>query len=225
MSADQACIRGAEGPELAALIPQMRAFARSLCGERAQAEDLAQDALASAWQHRGAYEPGTNLKAWVFKILRNRFYSEGRSAWRTSQLDSALAEETLVAVSNADATLELDDVRRAMLTLPRQQREALTLIGVAGLSYEEAAAVCSCAVGTIKSRVNRARLQLSSRLSDQTPLGGEPVAGGAMAWLVASAEHLRMWRPASTQLAPCAGRRLGAAVRHPGGPNCGVIIA
>lgn len=180
---------GAESCELVALIPHMRGFARSLCHDRTYADDLAQDALASAWAHRSTYVPGTNLKAWVFKILRNKFYSDHRRAWRVSQLDPDVAERTLVATSNPSAALELDDVRRAMLALPEEQREALTLVGVAGLSYEEAAAICDCAEGTVKSRVSRARRRLLVILSRESPLDCSR-AGGVMASMIADAEQL-----------------------------------
>ena len=143
--------------DLTALIPHMRAFARGLCGDMTTAEDLAQDGLLRAWTAQASYQPGTNLKAWVFTIMRNQFYSEHRRAWRNVALDQQMAEETLVAVSNPSATLELDELRRAMLLLPDEQREALVLVGAAGCSYEEAAEMCACPVGTMKSRVSRAR--------------------------------------------------------------------
>lgn len=194
MTVDVARVTGAEGSDLAALIPQIRAFARSLCHDRVQADDLAQDALASAWRYRCAYAPGTNLKAWVFAILRNHFYSGHRRSWRTTQLDSAVAEQTLVAVSNPFAALELDDVRQAMLALPAAQREALTLIGVAGFSYEEAAEICGCAVGTLKSRVGRARKRLLAMLSGASRHGRSYVAGGVMASMLAEADRLSAGR-------------------------------
>ena len=104
--------------ELVALIPHMRAFARTLCNDRAQAEDLAQDALARAWASRDRFEMGTNMKAWTFMILRNQFYSDKRRSWRSSQLDPEVAERTLVAVTSGTANLELDELRRAMAMLP-----------------------------------------------------------------------------------------------------------
>jgi RNA polymerase sigma-70 factor (ECF subfamily) len=189
---------GAESRDLTALIPHMRAFAQSLCHDRAQAEDLAQDALASAWAHRSGYASGTNLKAWVFKILRNQYYSDRRRAWRMAQLDPDLAERTLVAVTNPTAALELDDVRRAMRELPDEQREALTLVGVAGVSYGVAATICGCAEGTIKSRVNRARLRLQTILSNDSLLDRSRVAGSVMASMVADAEQLRAGRMESS---------------------------
>jgi len=147
--------------ELIALIPQMRAFARSLCNNAAEAEDLAQDALAKAWAHQSGYTPGTNMKAWTFMILRNQFYSEKRRSWRSTPLDPETAERTLVAVTSAHGVLELDELRRAMAMLPEEQREALILIGAGGLSYEEASEICGVAIGTVKSRVSRARDRLA----------------------------------------------------------------
>lgn len=147
--------------QLVTLIPHMRAFARTLCNDRAQAEDLAQDALARAWASRDRFEMGTNMKAWTFMILRNQFYSDKRRSWRSSHLDPEVAERTLVAVTSGTANLELDELRRAMAMLPDDQREALILIGAGGLSYDEASAICGVAVGTIKSRVSRARDRLA----------------------------------------------------------------
>ena len=147
--------------DLVALIPHMRAFCRSLCRDVTQAEDLAQDGLAKAWASRASFTPGTNLKAWTFMILRNQFYSDKRRSWRSSQLDPETAERTLVAVDDPSGNLELDELRRALSMLPDDQREALHLIGAGGLSYEEAGEICGAAVGTIKSRVSRARDRLA----------------------------------------------------------------
>ena len=115
--------------ELTALMPRMRSFARGLCRDTSAGDDLAQEGMARAWAARANYTPGTNMKAWVFMILRNQFYSDQRRAWRQRPLDQAMAEE-LPAVSQVSATLELDEVRRAMSLLPPEQRQALTLIGV-----------------------------------------------------------------------------------------------
>jgi RNA polymerase sigma-70 factor (ECF subfamily) len=124
------------------------------------AEDLAQESLLRAWAAQASYHAGTNLKAWVFTIMRNQFYSEGRRAWRNVSLNQQVAEETLVAVSNPTGVIELDELRRAMLLLPDDQREALILIGAAGCSYEEVSAMCACPIGTVKSRVSRARRRI-----------------------------------------------------------------
>ena len=146
---------------LVAIIPQMRAFARSLCRDATLAEDLAQDAVAKAWSNRAGFTIGTNLKAWAFMILRNQFYSDKRRSWRSVALDQGVAEQTLVAVNNPAANMELDELRRAMSMIPDEQREALILIGAGGLSYEEASEICGVAIGTMKSRVSRARDRLA----------------------------------------------------------------
>ena len=147
--------------ELTALIPHMRAFARSLCRDATQADDLAQDALTRAWASRARFVPGTNLKAWTFTIVRNQFYSDKRRSWRSCSLDPEVAEQTLVAVTNPTSALELDELRRAIAMLPQEQQEALILVGAGGMSYEEAGEICGAAVGTIKSRVSRARDRLA----------------------------------------------------------------
>jgi RNA polymerase sigma-70 factor (ECF subfamily) len=150
--------------ELIATIPHLRAFARSLCHDASQADDLAQEALAKAWKARDSFEPGTSIKAWTFMILRNQFYSEKRRSWRSTPLDAEMAENTLVANDNPSAPMELLELRAAMAKLPDDQREALILVGAGGMAYDEAARVCGVAVGTIKSRVSRARKALETIL-------------------------------------------------------------
>ena len=146
---------------LVEIIPQLRAFARSLCRDAALAEDLAQDTVAKAWSSRASFTMGTNIKAWAFMILRNQFYSDKRRSWRSVALDQGVAEQTLMAVNNPAANMELDELRRAMSMIPDEQREALILIGAGGLSYEEASEICGVAIGTMKSRVSRARDRLA----------------------------------------------------------------
>jgi RNA polymerase sigma-70 factor (ECF subfamily) len=143
--------------DLVQLIPHLRAFARTLCGDAAAADDLAQDAMLKAWDARQSFQLGTNMKAWTFMILRNQFYSEKRRSWRQTQLDQEAAERTLIAVDDPSAPVALDELRQALGSLPDEQREALILVGAGGFAYEEAAAICGCAVGTVKSRVSRAR--------------------------------------------------------------------
>lgn len=154
--------------ELTGLIPHLRAFARSLCGDASQADDLAQEAMLKAWHSRESYRAGTNMKAWAFTILRNAFYSEKRRSWRRTPLDPEVAEATLVAATNPSDSLELLALRNALNELPDDQKEALILVGAGGLAYEEAAEVCGCAVGTIKSRVSRARKALVELLESNT---------------------------------------------------------
>ena len=108
--------------ELAELIPHLRAFARTLCGDPVAADDLAQDAMLKAWAARESFELGTNMKAWTFMILRNQFYSERRRSWRQSQLDQDAAERTLVAVDDPEAPIALDELRQGLAMLPAEQR-------------------------------------------------------------------------------------------------------
>lgn len=148
--------------ELTELIPHLRAFSRSLCGNAALADDVAQDALLKAWNARERYIPGSNLKAWTFTILRNQFYSIKRRSWRSTSLEPEVAEQTIIANSDAEHSVHLNELRRGLDMLKDDQREAIILIGASGLSYEEAAEICGCAVGTIKSRVSRARKALET---------------------------------------------------------------
>lgn len=176
--------------ELVTLIPHLRAFARTLTGDATQADDLAQDAMIKAWDARRSFQLGTNMKAWTFMILRNQFYSDKRRSWRQTQLDQEAAERTLVAVDDPEAPVALDELRLAMAMLPHEQREALILVGAGGFAYEEAADICGCAVGTVKSRVSRARKALQGILEagDYDRDGGE--AGDAMRSILADAERL-----------------------------------
>ncbi len=152
------------------LIPFLRAFARSLCGNPDIADDLAQETLVKAWQSRATFAPGTNLKAWLFTILRNQFYSDRRRAWRQAPWDQDAAERIPGASEEQSWAAELSDTARALTSLSDEQREALILVGAGGFSYEAAAQICNCAVGTVKSRVARARKTLLSILEGTDPL-------------------------------------------------------
>ncbi|MBL8566745.1 MAG: sigma-70 family RNA polymerase sigma factor [Hyphomicrobiaceae bacterium] len=155
--------------ELAALVPNLRAFARSLSGNPDRADDLVQEALVKAWQNRGTFAEGSNLKAWVFTILRNTFLSELRKRKNeVEDADGAFAN-SLATVGNQASHMDLLDFRAAFETLPADQREALILVGAEGFGYEEVALMCGCAVGTIKSRVNRARQKLATLLAHDSP--------------------------------------------------------
>jgi len=175
---------------LVALIPALRAFARSLTGDPASADDLAQDAMMKAWDARASFEMGTNMKAWTFMILRNQFYSDKRRSWRQSQLDQEAAERTLMAVDDPSSPIALDELRLGLAMLPTEQREALVLVGAGGFAYEEAAAICRCAVGTVKSRVSRARRALQNILEAGTYRRDGAAAGGAMRAIMDQAERL-----------------------------------
>ena len=175
---------------LVALIPQLRAFARSLTGNPTAADDLAQDAMVKAWDARASFELGTNMKAWTFMILRNQFYSEKRRSWRQTQLDQEAAERTLVATDDPASPVALDELRMGLAMLPAEQREALVLVGAGGFAYEEAAAICGCAVGTVKSRVSRARRALADILQRGDYRRDGAPAGDAMGSILAQAERL-----------------------------------
>jgi len=176
--------------ELVQLIPHLRAFARTLCGDPAAADDLAQDAMMKAWDARASFQMGTNMKAWTFMILRNQFYSEKRRSWRQTQLDQEAAERTLVAVDDPEAPVALDELRQGLAMLPAEQREALILVGAGGFAYEEAAEICDCAVGTVKSRVSRARRALHGILEAGAYDRDGASAGDAMRAILADAERL-----------------------------------
>ena len=164
--------------ELLQLIPFLRAFSRSLCGDREMADDLAQEALAKAWQSRDTFRTGTNLKAWLFTILRNQFYSDRRRAWRQAPWDDGAAERMPVAGGEQTWAVQLSDVARALNTLPAEQREALILVGAGGFSYDDAAKIANCAIGTVKSRVARARKALAAVLEGNGPRPSEPRPSG-----------------------------------------------
>jgi len=152
--------------DLLACIPHLRAYARFLTGNRERADDLVQDALVRALTASHQFQAGTNLKAWVFTILRNLFYNEIRKNRLKVQSIDDIPGEGPATPPTQDANLEFADFRRAFWQLGQSQREVLIMVGASGLSYEEAAAICDCAVGTIKSRVSRARRELLKILQE-----------------------------------------------------------
>jgi RNA polymerase sigma-70 factor (ECF subfamily) len=152
------------GSDLIALIPRLRIWARSLARHREEAEDLVQDTLARAWAAQASFEYGTNLRAWTYRILRNQFLSRKRRAWREVDFGPS-GDEDIAYLANQDMALEVADLRRAMARLTDEKRRALLMIGVDGLTYEEAASISDCATGTMKSRVSRARSELQQTLS------------------------------------------------------------
>ncbi len=177
--------------EMIALIPFLRAFARTLAGHREDADDLCQETLAKAWQSRGSYQLGTNLKAWLFMILRNQFYSDRRRSWRQQPWHDSDAENALVAQDNQGAKLDLTDLSRALRLLSDEQREVLILVGAGGFSYEEAASICGCALGTIKSRLARARGMLQDLLDKPaTHLGLREDRGDAVDEILGELDRL-----------------------------------
>ncbi|MFZ9395722.1 MAG: sigma-70 family RNA polymerase sigma factor [Erythrobacter sp.] len=154
--------------ELTAVIPHLRAFARGLCGRPDMADDLVQETLLKAWAAQDRFEPGTSMRAWTFVILRNAYLTDMRRNRFRGEYDETVAERILTAPAGQEQPIHLADLQRALQTLPAERREALLLVGAGGFSYEEAAAICGCAVGTIKSRVGRARAALSAMLEDGT---------------------------------------------------------
>ncbi|MFA7601737.1 MAG: sigma-70 family RNA polymerase sigma factor [Novosphingobium sp.] len=153
--------------DLLAVLPHLRAFARGLCGRADFADDLVQETAIKAWVARDRFTPGTNMRAWTFAILRNHFLSELRRNRHQAEYDPAAAERLLVMESDQEAPLHLSDVEQALRKLSPERREALLLIGAGGFTYEQAAQICDCAVGTMKSRVARARDQLARLLDPE----------------------------------------------------------
>ncbi|MFK8253661.1 sigma-70 family RNA polymerase sigma factor [Ancylobacter terrae] len=154
--------------EIIAAIPNLRAFGISLTGSVDRADDLVQETLLRAFANISSFRPGTNLSAWLFTILRNLFRSEYRKRRREVPDSDGAFAATLATSPDQNSHLDFEDFRAALDRLPNDQREALVLVGASGFSYEEAADICGCAVGTIKSRVNRARNRLGEMLAIET---------------------------------------------------------
>ena len=151
--------------QVLATVPSLRAFAISLCGNIDRADDLVQETLLRALAHIDSFQPGTNMPAWLFTILRNLFRSEYRKRRREVEDADGRYAETLKSHPEQTGRVEFEEFRAALAKLPSDQREALILVGASGFSYDDAAAICGCAVGTIKSRVNRARTRLADLLA------------------------------------------------------------
>jgi RNA polymerase sigma-70 factor (ECF subfamily) len=174
---------GPSGPEggtfqtdLLAAVPRLRAFAISLSGEREKADDLVQDTLMKAWAHAGSFVEGTNLSAWLFTILRNAFVTEFRKRRREVVDSEGQHAAKLHSRPSQLGHMELLDLCSALQKLTLEQREALILVGGSGMTYEEAAEICGCAVGTVKSRVHRARTRLGFILSGTDRMGSSVAA-------------------------------------------------
>ena len=148
-----------------AAVPSLRAFAISLSGNVDRADDLVQETLLRAMANIDSFEPGTSMSAWLFTILRNLFRSEYRKRRREVEDADGRHVDSLKSAPQQHSRVEFEEFRVALAKLPPDQREALILIGASGFSHEEAAAICETAVGTIKSRVNRARARLSKLLT------------------------------------------------------------
>lgn len=148
-----------------AAVPGLRAFAIALCGKIDHADDLVQETLLRALTHIDSFAPGTNMSAWLFTILRNLFRSEYRKRRREVEDGDGRFSASLKSQPHQPSHMEFQEMRAALAKLPPDQREALILVAASGFSYEEAAQICGSAVGTIKSRVNRARARLAELLA------------------------------------------------------------
>ena len=174
--------------DLLLAIRSLRAFAISLVGRTDRADDLVQETLVKAWQHRASFQMGTNMGAWLFTILRNEFYTQIRKRKReVEDADGAIAAKVAVLPAQ-NGHMDLNDVQSALLKLPVDQRAAVLLVSASDMSYEEAAIVCGVATGTIKSRVNRGRAKLAEILGLQAAADFGPDAGLKAAFASRAAE-------------------------------------
>lgn len=155
-----------QSQSIVALIPALRAFSRTFCKDPNDADDLVQETLTKGITSIHQFKPGTRMKSWLFTIMRNTFYTRIRISTRESPGLIDCASLRLVSEATQEWTVQSREVSSALGMLPENQREVLMLIGVLGMSYEEAADICSCAVGTIKSRLNRARSSLLELLGE-----------------------------------------------------------
>jgi len=171
-------------------IPHLRVFAVSLCRNRERADDLVQETLLRAWANIAQFEPGSKMKAWLTTILRNQYYSEYRKRRREVADVNGIYAETLVSVPGQMISVQYRELRAALARLPDEMCEALLLVATSGLSYSDAARICGCAVGTIKSRVNRARERLAAMLSAEEI--GDLVEDAIGRSIVTSAERERI---------------------------------
>ncbi len=156
--------------ELLTVLPHLRAFARGLSGRPDFADDLVQEAAIKAWTARDRYTAGTNMRAWTFAILRNHYLSELRKSRRQTDLDEGAVERMLVMEADQEGPLHLGDMETALQKLAPERREAVLLVGASGFSYEEAADIAGCPIGTMKSRVARARADLARMLNGEAEL-------------------------------------------------------
>lgn len=177
---------------LEALLPQMRAFARSLCHNPTLADDIVQSACLKAWAAADTFDRNAAMRPWIFRIVRNEYLQHCRRAWRNVDVESEFLEETLVDHSSAELISDASRAIRSIYALPVKQRDAVILVLAAGLTYDEAGEVLGCSAGTVKSRVNRARALLMGDLT-----GNQAIARNAaepnishMAELVQYAEDL-----------------------------------
>lgn len=152
--------------ELEALLPQMRAFARSLCHDATLADDIVQSACLKAWAAAESFDRTAKMRPWILRIVRNEYLQHSRRAWRNVDVESGFLEEALIDNTSAEM---LSEASQAVYSLPIKQRDAVILVLAAGLTYEEAGAIMDCSPGTIKSRVSRARAVLMDELNGIVP--------------------------------------------------------
>ena len=164
--------------QLLAALPRLRAFAMSLCGHADQADDLVQETLMKAWANLGSFDPGSNMPGWLYTILRNEFYARLRRRRHEVDDPDGLLAARMATQPAQESHLHFQDFRAALFRLPPDQREALMLVAASGYSYEDAAQLCQCAVGTMKSRVNRAR----NRLAEMLNMEGQDRFSSDSAW-------------------------------------------
>jgi RNA polymerase sigma-70 factor (ECF subfamily) len=164
--------------DMLAALPRLRAFAAALSGRADMADDLVQETLVKAWANLASFEPGSNMIGWLYTIMRNEFYGQLRKRRREVDDPDGQYAARLATHATQDSHMQFQDFRAALFRLAPDHREALMLVGASGLSYEEAAGLCGCAVGTMKSRVNRARAKLAELLA----VGREEAFGPDVKW-------------------------------------------
>ena len=167
---------------LLAAIPELRAYAYVLTGSKDRVDDLVQDTLVRGITNIRSFTPGTNLPAWLTTILRHQFLNEWRRRGRSVEDPGAVLAGRLTTQPAQDGHLRIGELQRALAALPPDQREAVILVGGQGLSYEEVAEICECPVGTVKSRVCRARAQLAELMAIESAddLGPDPTITAAL---------------------------------------------
>jgi RNA polymerase sigma-70 factor (ECF subfamily) len=164
---------------LLAAIPKLRAFALSLASHADYADDLVQETLMKAWNHQNSFQEGTNIKAWLFTILRNEYFSQLRKRRREVEDADGDYAGSVMTPGGQESQLDMADLRIALQQLPDDQREAVVLVGASGFSYQEVAEICHVPVGTVKSRVNRARTKLAVLLGNSDAALKEAADGPA----------------------------------------------
>ncbi len=164
--------------QLVSLLPHLRAFSRGLCGRPDQADDLVQETVMRAWTARESFVEGSNMKAWTFTIMRNHFLNFLRQQRRKDMTYVEGLDADAPVVANQEDGVHVSDLQAALNRLPDDRREALLLVGAGGLSYDEAAAICGVAAGTMKSRVSRGRAQLALIIAGDGQM--DPVADRAI---------------------------------------------